>query len=151
MKSSASLSKILQSDFKDKILARVKQKKFLAWVRWDERARHSPFLIYFDTVQFVHLIEAGQGYYLPVVRRWHSGESDCLPPVWPGFEFRIQHRTCCWFSALPEGLKRKERVDRKLKQDPPPSNIVFRFSISFENQYFYIANRSANSRPIAIL
>ena len=38
-------------------------------------------------------------------RRWHSGESACLPPMWPRFDSRTRRhmwvdRDCCWFSSL---------------------------------------------------
>ena len=31
---------------------------------------------------------------------WRSGESTCLPPVWPGFDSRTWRLKCCWFSSL---------------------------------------------------
>ena len=38
-------------------------------------------------------------------QRWHSGESTCLPPMWPRLKSWCQHHNyvgwvCCWFSPL---------------------------------------------------
>ena len=39
---------------------------------------------------------------------WRSGESVCLPPVWPGFNSETPTlylgRVCCWFSSLLRGF-----------------------------------------------
>ena len=57
---------------------------------------------------------------------WCSGESTCLPPMWPGFKSR--HRTpyvgwvCCWFSPLLRQVFLR----------------VLRFSPLLKNQHFQI-------------
>ena len=33
------------------------------------------------------------------VQEWRSGESTCLPPMWPGFDSQTVG-SVCWFSAL---------------------------------------------------
>ena len=44
-----------------------------------------------------------------VIGEWgcHRGESDCLPPVWPGFHSGPASHAgyvCCWFSPCSEGF-----------------------------------------------
>ena len=64
---------------------------------------------------------------------WRSGESACLPPMWPGFNSRRRRHTlyvgwvCCWFSPFaPRGFSPGTPVfPSPQKPTLPNSNLIW--------------------------